>query len=168
MHIHYKIRACSIISKTFLLLVHKYRASTTVTDSFVYMLLGIINFTKYIRSKISIMSDKYYTITLFVFNSNIDNFRIFNMASTLFLIILRIGTDLYQLREALFRYSVRLFSYQIEYTLFSFTKVQYFFFARYYYNTIPPLNNARMLCNYLIIKIASGSKIKEAFDGVYT
>lgn len=79
-----------------------------------------------------------------------------------------VGTDRHQMRELLFRYGIKLFIHQIEYTLFSYTKVQYLFFARYYYMTIPPLNSARLLCNYVIIKIATGSRIKEAFDGVYT
>lgn len=103
-----------------------------------------------------------------MFNSALDNFSIRNVALHFFLTILRIGTDRYQLREVLFRYSVRLFTTQIEYTLFSFTKMPYFFFARYYYQTVPPLNNARLLCNYMIIKLVSGYNIKAAFDGVYT
>lgn len=168
MCINHKIRLCSIIKQSFILLYNKSNHITTIVDTFIFMFLKIINFVTNMHRSRYLPSDKYYIITSFVFNSNIENFRILNVANNLCLIILRMNTDLLQLREILFRYSVRLFTHQIEYTLFSFTKVPYFFFARYYYNTIPPLTNARMLCNYIIIKIAAGSKIQEAFDGVYT
>jgi len=41
-------------------------------------------------------------------------------------------------------------------------------FLRYYYHALPPFNNARMLCNFLIIKLVTGYGIHGAFNGIYT
>jgi len=166
--INNRVRLTSLIKKTFLLLVCASRKRSTLVASFIYMLLRLVTLSKRMSCGTYLPLDTYHIFTSFIFNHNLDNFRILNVALHFFLTMLRIGTNMYQLREILFRSSVRLFTNQIEHTLFSFTKVPYFFFARYYYKTLPPLNNARMLCNYMIIKLASGCKIKEAFDGVYT
>lgn len=111
--------------------------------------------------------DKYYRLTSIVFNIQLDNFRICNVGLSLFLHILYIGYRQRDFINLLFRYAVKLFTHQIEYTLFSYTHVQYLFFAKYYYKVVPPLTSARMLCNYMVIQMTNGLRIDKAFDAVY-
>jgi hypothetical protein len=158
-----------MIQKIFVLLLCNFhdRSNLKLYDAIVYIMLKLVSIARYMRCS-NYMLDKYYILTSLVSNFYIDNFSILNVALGLFLNILRIGTNRDLFCDILYKHAVKLFSYQIEYTLFSYTRVQYFFFARYYYRTVPPLSNARMLCNYIIVKVASGATLKEAFNGVYT
>ena len=41
-------------------------------------------------------------------------------------------------------------SIHIERTLFLFSSIYYVFLPRYYYRALPPMNNSKMICDYLI------------------
>jgi hypothetical protein len=166
------MRLNTILQKTFIYILYKYKLnseSNKLSDKFILFLLKLFALNKvmllFTASKIMHEVRKYVCTSL-VFNVQIENFRISNAARNFFLQIFRIRV--FDMLKLLFIYAVKFFTYQIEYTLFSYTKAQYFFFARYYYQAIPPITNARLLCNYIIIKLALGCNIKEVYDSIYT
>jgi len=56
---------------------------------------------------------------------------------------------------------------QLEHSLFEYSQVPYFFFARFYYSKwLPPITNAKIICEYIIIQLSLGVRINQVFSRV--
>lgn len=77
---------------------------------------------------------------------------------------------IYRFRGGLYRFlkirALRNLVHQIEHTFFSYDNVQHFFFARFYYKTVPPMTSAKMVCEYVLIQLSLGSNVRDAFVSV--
>jgi hypothetical protein len=82
---------------------------------------------------------------------------IYNFLS--FVYMLRFFPNIFYLRKMLFS-----LTYQIEHSLFSYSKVPHFFFLRlYYYKYMPPLTNAKIVCEYIILLLSIGLRLNHVF-----
>ena len=79
---------------------------------------------------------------------------------------------IYRSRGGLIRFlklrAIRNLVHQIEHSFFYMNNAQHFFFARFYYKSVPPLTNAKIVCESLIIYLSLGIKIPKAFHKMYT
>ena len=58
-------------------------------------------------------------------------------------------------------------TYQLENSLFKYSNVPYFFFARFYNNSfLPPITNAKMVCEFVIVQLSLGFRINSVFSKV--
>jgi hypothetical protein len=78
---------------------------------------------------------------------------------------------IYRLRGGLYRFlkirALRNLVHQIEHSFFSNQNVQHFFFARFYYKTVPPITNAKMVCESVLVSLSLGVKLNTAFGSVF-
>jgi hypothetical protein len=56
---------------------------------------------------------------------------------------------------------------QIEHTLFTHNNVRHFFIARFYHHSIPQITNAKIVCEYILIHLCQGRKIKEIYNKIF-
>lgn len=85
-----------------------------------------------------------------------------------------------------YRKCLLYFTYQLEYSLFSYCQVPHFFFINFYDNTlfyssyhrfyrsrvgyfnnlVPPITNAKIVCDYIVIMLSLGVKLKHVFSSI--
>lgn len=90
---------------------------------------------------------------------------ILKLSSIFFIYILELG--LLSIFDVLRKKALHNLTSQIEQTLYTHNNVKHLFIARFYYRSVPPITNAKMLCDYILIQLSHGLKIKEVFARVF-
>lgn len=77
-----------------------------------------------------------------------------------------VDISLYNTFETFRKNALHNLTLQIENTLYSYHNVAHLFIARFYYRAVPPITNAKILCEYILIQLSNGLKIKAVFSRV--
>ena len=124
----------------------------------------------YINCKQIANSVSYFSKCSFYIKSYISNR--FELSTYLYRLNARfyrlvIDINMFSIFKMLRKKALHNLTLQIEYSLYSYHNIKHFFMARFYYRFVPPITNAKMLCEYIIIQLSYGLKIKEVFGRVF-
>ena len=120
---------------------------------------------KHIANCISYLSKYSFYIKSYISNSFSFSTYIYRFHSAFFRVVL--DMNILSIFQMLRKKALHNLTLQIEYSLYSHHNVKHFLMARFYYRSVPPITNAKMLCDYILIQLSNGLKIKEVFGRIF-
>lgn len=120
---------------------------------------------KHISNCISELSRNSFYIKSYIFNRFSFSTYIYRFHSAFFRVVL--DMNILSIFQMLRKKALHNLTLQIEYSLYSHHHVKHFLMARFYYRSVPPITNAKMLCDYILIQLSNGLKIKDVFGRIF-